>query len=91
MRGDSDSSGFVSIYDVTCIQRSLAGLEPIDIDDLPAADVDGNGLDINDASEIQRYLAEFGNSHQIGEWVTDVQPTTEYIKPGENELPFIWN
>ena len=49
-------------------------------------------VDINDATELQRYIAEFGNPHQIGEWVTvEAQPTTEGFTPGENDLPFIWN
>lgn len=93
LKGDSDSSGYISIMDVTLIQRHLTGLASMSAADLAAADVDGNGIvDINDATELQRYIAEFGNPHQIGEWVTvETQPTTEGFTPGENDLPFIWN
>ena len=93
LRGDADGEGIVSISDVTAIQRHLADLEHLSSANLQAADVDGNGLDITDATKIQRYLAEFEDSYHIGEWVNgeNAQPTTYWIKPGNNELPFIQN
>ena len=93
LRGDANGEGIVSISDVTAIQRHLADLEHLSSANLQAADVDGNGLDITDATKIQRYLAEFEDSYHIGEWVNgeNAQPTTYWIKPGNNELPFIQN
>ena len=93
LRGDANGEGIVSISDVTAIQRHLADLEHLSSANLQAADVDGNGLDITDATKIQRYLAEFEDSYHIGEWVNgeNAQPTTYWIKPGDNELPFIPN
>lgn len=93
LRGDADGDGVVTISDVTAIQRHLADLEHLSSANLQAADVDGNGLDITDATKIQRFLAEFENLYHIGEWVNgeNAQPTTYWIKPGNNELPFIQN
>ncbi len=75
LRGDADGDGVVTISDVTAIQRHLAD------------------LDITDATKIQRFLAEFENLYHIGEWasVETTQPATYWIKPGNNELPFIQN
>ena len=91
LRGDADGEGIVSISDVTTIQRHLADLKQLSGADLHAADVGCDGLDITDATKIQRYLAEFEDSYHIGEWVNgeNAQPTTYWIKPGNNELPFI--
>ena len=93
LRGDANGDGFVTIYDVTALQRHLADLEHLSSANLQAADVDGNGLDITDATKIQRFLAEFENLYHIGEWasVETTQPATYWIKPGDNELPFIPN
>lgn len=93
LRGDADGDGVVTISDVTAIQRHLADLEHLSSANLQAADVDGNGLDITDATKIQRFLAEFENLYHIGEWasVETTQPATYWIKPGDNELPFIPN
>ena len=93
LRGDADGDGVVTISDVTAIQRHLADLEHLSSANLQAADVDGNGLDITDATKIQRFLAEFENLYHIGEWasVETTQPATYWIKPGNNELPFIPN
>ena len=53
--GDADCDGEVSILDVTVIQRVLVkiGWEPFNE---KAADVTGDGLDITDATMIQRFL-----------------------------------
>lgn len=93
LRGDADGDGVVTISDVTAIQRHLADLKQLSGADLRAADVGCDGLDITDATKIQRYLAEFEDSYHIGEWVNgeNAQPTTYWIKPGNNELPFIQN
>lgn len=97
LRGDVSGDGFVTIYDVTALQRHLANLELLSETNLTAADIDGNGLDITDATNIQRYLAEYENVYNVGEWVnigateSATQPSTHWFKPGDNELPFIPN
>ena len=57
MRGDADGDSFVTISDVTRIQRVLADLEK-DSNGIVKrnGDVDNNGLDITDATKIQMYL-----------------------------------
>ncbi len=81
VRGDSDGDGTVSIYDVTLIQRVIAGIEP-DPDGMitKRGDVNKNGMDINDAVNIQKYLAQFNNVLGIGNTVTD---------GGNWDLPFV--
>lgn len=93
LRGDANGDSFVSVYDVTVLQRHLADIKPISGADLTAADVDRNGLDIKDVTNIQRFLAEYENPYQVGEWVNEpaTQPSTHWFKPGDNELPFILN
>lgn len=82
LRGDSNGDGRVGIDDVTLLQRVIAGLEK-DPDSLIKlrADVNGRGADVSDATEIQKYLAEFENVYQIGDKVTSYYD--------EYELPFI--
>lgn len=97
LRGDANGDGFVTIYDVTALQRHLANLELLLETNLTAADIDVNGLDITDATNIQRYLAEYENVYNVGEWINigatepTTQPSTHWFKPGDNELPFIPN
>ena len=75
LRGDADGDGEVTIMDATLIQRRLAEIPTPSFDER-AADVDGDGLNITDATQIQRYLAEFENIHHINETVTIPDPTT---------------
>ena len=75
LRGDADGDGEVTIMDATVIQRRLVELPTPNFDER-AADVDGDGLNITDATWIQRYLAEFENIHHINETVTIPDPTT---------------
>lgn len=85
-RGDADGDGNVTILDATVIQRKLADLHVVSFNE-KAADVDGDGLNITDATKIQRYLAEFDDPYHIGDFVSDnTQPTQD-----EYELPFIPN
>lgn len=80
VRGDADGDGYVNINDVTKIQRVLADLESDSNDAVKrSCDFNNNGLDIDDATNLQRYLAEFGNSYRIG----------EIFSYDEYELPFI--
>ena len=56
--GDTDLDGDVSILDATLIQRFLAGLDTLTVEQKLAADVDGDGdVTIIDATLIQRWLA----------------------------------
>lgn len=75
LRGDADGDGEVTILDATVIQRRLVELLTPSFDER-AADVDGDGLNIVDATLIQRYLAEFDNIYHIGETVTVSDLTT---------------
>nr|WP_316620075.1 hypothetical protein [uncultured Ruminococcus sp.] len=63
---------------MTAIQKKIAQL-PLDFFNSTAADIDGKGLDITDATAIQRYLAEYKDHNNIGKTV---------IKD-KYELPFI--
>lgn len=84
IRGDANGDGYVSIVDVTAIQRRLAGLSVSSFHE-KAADVNGDGLDITDATRIQRFLAEYEDPYHICEFVADsTTPTRD-----EYELPFI--
>lgn len=67
--GDADGDGEVTIRDVTAIQKVLADMTVEDFN-VKAADIGGNGLDITDATKIQRYLAEFENPYNIGQVVS---------------------
>ena len=67
LNGDADGDGYVTIIDVTVIQRFLVNAYH-DADGMLKirGDVDKNGLDITDATYIQRYLAQIGNPYQVG-------------------------
>ena len=67
--GDADMDGSVTVLDATAIQRTLADL-PVSAFDEKAADVDGSGLDITDATKIQRCLAGIENPYHIGEYAS---------------------
>ena len=93
VRGDADGDGTVTIMDATVIQRRLVEL-PTPFFDERAADVDGDGLNITDATWIQRYLAEFDNIYHINETVTipdptEPQPTTPQPTRDPYELPVV--
>lgn len=65
--GDADSDNDVTIMDVTCIQRKLAGLKIPDGFSETAADADGNGVtEIIDATYIQRWKAGMETPYPIG-------------------------
>lgn len=63
--GDSDGDTVVTILDATAIQRTFADL-PVNSFDEVAADSDGKGLDILDATRIQRFLVQLDDSYSIG-------------------------
>ena len=86
IRGDADGDGHVTIMDATVIQRRLAEIPTPSFDER-AADVDGDGLNITDATQIQRYLAEFDNIYHINETVTIPDPTVPQPTRDPYELP----
>lgn len=60
--GDVNNDSIISISDVTAIQRHLAALNLFTDEQLTVSDADGDGkTDINDATYLQLYLAEFDN------------------------------
>lgn len=66
LRGDADSDGEVTVLDATAVQRALVGLTVPAFSEA-AADVDDSGLEITDATWIQRYLASMNDPYHIGE------------------------
>ena len=66
--GDANRDGKLDIRDVTATQRALAGFAS-DSFDAQAADITGDGLTVDDATETQRFLAEFDNVQHVGERV----------------------
>ena len=74
MIGDADGDGVVRILDVTVIQRVLASIAVFNFVEA-AADIDNNGLDITDATKIQRFLAEYNDPYRIGEVVSYTENT----------------
>ena len=71
--GDADGDGIITILDATRVQLILADLYN-DTDGMSALRGDANqdGLDILDATKIQRYLASFELAEPIGEERTTV-------------------
>ena len=66
--GDADGDSSVTVLDATHIQRLLVGLvaDP-DGEIALRGDVNGDGIDILDATLIQRWLAEYPSAYPIGE------------------------
>ena len=66
--GDADGSGAVGLRDATTIQMLLAGRNVDDPDGIELrGDVDGNGLNINDVTNLQLWLLGLNKSLPIGE------------------------
>ena len=65
--GDANCDGYVTIGDVTAIQQMLADI-PVPEFNIKAADIDGNGLTIDDAINIQKFLAKYDDPYHIGEY-----------------------
>ena len=58
--GDTNLDGYITISDVTAIQRHIAELDIFSEEQLAAADTNGDGkVDITDATHLQMYLAEY--------------------------------
>ena len=86
LRGDANADGAVTILDATAIQYQLADMTASPFDEA-AADIDGNGLDITDATNIQRYLASFDNIYHINEPVAVPDPTIPLPSFDPYEIP----
>nr|WP_316623782.1 leucine-rich repeat protein [uncultured Ruminococcus sp.] len=70
MLGDADGNGEIEIVDATVIQRVLADIPVADPDTAERnGDVDGDGLNITDATWLQRYLASVEIPYEIGKIV----------------------
>lgn len=69
MLGDADMDGIITIMDATAIQRVLVKIT-VSVFDEKAANVTGDGLNIVDATLIQRHLADIPISYAVGEWFT---------------------
>ena len=68
LRGDADQDTFVSVLDVTMMQRHLANIKKLTDDGVLAADIDGNkALESVDVTLLQRYLAGMGNQYHVEE------------------------
>ena len=77
--GDADGDGSVTVLDATAVQRKVVGL-PVPKFNEKAADVDGAGLDIADATFIQRAAAKIDVPYPIGETIGGF-PGDEYELP----------
>ncbi len=81
--GDSNGDGYVTIGDVTCIQQYLVDLPAGEKFSELAADVDRDGdVDLDDAVNIQKWIADFNLPYLIGQRFdipveTTAEPTTE--------------
>ena len=65
--GDADGNGIVDLKDATAVQIRFAGLPTPSFDER-AADIDGNGAGITDATWIQRYAAAMQLPYPIGDF-----------------------
>lgn len=82
--GDVDGDNEITVLDALLIQRKLVKI-PVAVFNEQAADVSSDGLDVNDALWIQRYVAKSSNlPYPIGKWISVPQPTRD-----EYELPFV--
>ena len=88
--GDADGDGSITIRDATKVQIVLADLED-DADGMVAMRTDfyGNGLTINCATTIQKYLVHLPVDCNIGDVIYIEEPTTMVqMTTNSYELPF---
>ena len=88
--GDADGDGSITIRDATKVQMVLADLED-DADGMVAMCTDfyGNGLTINCATTIQKYLVHLPVDCNIGNVIYIEEPTTMVqMTTNSYELPF---
>lgn len=78
--GDADGDGRINVKDATAIQKYIARIPDISINE-KAADVDNNDMiTVADASYIQRYIVKLSVSFPIGEVV---EPVIEITEPAQ--------
>ena len=84
--GDANIDGYITIGDVTRIQRILAGIEQDDGGTVARrCNVDGKKLSVTDATAIQRKIAQFADDpYHIGDEAKDFGN-----KKDDYELPFV--
>ena len=91
--GDADGNSVIDLVDATLIQKVVI-LNGDDSDGLIALRGDGNGdgLDVADATAVQRYALAMQCGYSVGKWVYPEEPTqapTQKPTLDEYELPFI--
>ena len=82
--GDADGDGEVSIVDATVILRKMASMNVAYLNE-KAADIDGDGLDVVDATLIQRHLVQMSVPFPIGTFIAEQQDSTDDLY----ELPIV--
>lgn len=81
--GDADGNKTIDIKDVTVIQRVLAELENDNGGEITLrGDIDGDGLTIDDATMIQRYITGYRDNNRIGK-EAETEPTQPVTKRAE--------
>ncbi len=90
--GDADGDDEVLVMDATKVQRVLLDIDADD-DGMAAlrGDVNKNGLDIADATLIQRYVARMPVAFPVGTWISPEEPTEAPTKTSSDpyELPIV--
>lgn len=72
LRGDADDNDEIDINDATLLQSVLSDLaEDADGNIAKRGNVSGDELDASDITNIQKYLAGYGNEYNIGETVEE--------------------
>ena len=85
--GDADGNGIIDVRDVTLIQRILAELVSDEAGTISQrGDVDEDGLNIADATQIQRYITGYRDGNRIG---TQINPEPAQQPTEEGEMPKI--
>lgn len=89
--GDADGNSVIDIVDATLIQKVVI-LNNADSDGLIVLRGDGNGdgLDVADATAVQRYTLNLKCGYSVGEWVyleESTQAPTQKPTYDEYELP----
>ncbi|WP_310752960.1 flavodoxin [Ruminococcus sp.] len=77
--GDADGDGTITIMDATTIQRHLVDILQLSEERLKAADISGDGIDITDATQIQRWLAAYQVSYPIGELIEHEEESNDTL------------
>ena len=69
--GDANGDGEITVMDATVIQRYLCDLPVSDPDIVVRnGDIAGEGIEVSDATWIQRHIAEMGTPYEVGKALT---------------------